>query len=215
MRVLGVDPGLTRCGIGVVEGPPAAPVLVAKELVRTPREDPLEMRLDALHRAVAGAIERYRPDAIAVERVLFSSNVRSAMATGQAAGVALLAAAQSGVPVTPYSPNDVKLTVAGHGGADKAEVGRMVALQLKLTAVPTPADLADALAIALTHLARCRVDGRQATTAAGRAIRDAATGASSRRGWDAVLDNPNLRVAGGTAPAGRRAADLAARKDLR
>lgn len=189
VRVLGVDPGLTRCGIGVVDGPPSSPVLVAKELVRTPREDPLEVRLDALHRAVAGAIERYRPHAIAVERVLFSSNVRSAMATGQAAGVALLAAAQSGVPVTPYSPNDVKLTVAGHGGADKDEVGRMVAMQLGLSAVPTPADVADALAIALTHLAQARM---------GTAGPPVPTG-SRRSGWEAVLDNPNLRVAGGTA----------------
>lgn len=201
LRVLGVDPGLTRCGLGVVEGPPAAPVLVAQELVRTPREDPLEIRLDALHRAVAGAITRYRPDAVAVERVLFSSNVRSAMATGQAAGVALLAAAQAGVPVTPYSPNDVKLTVAGHGGADKDEVGRMVAMQLGLATAPRPADVADALAIALTHLARSRIDGARADTSAGRALRDAhaAGAAASRRGWDTVLDNPNLRVAGGTA----------------
>ncbi|MBW3620340.1 MAG: crossover junction endodeoxyribonuclease RuvC [Actinobacteria bacterium] len=196
MRVLGVDPGLTRCGIGVVEGPPAAPVLVAAELVRTPREDALELRLDALHRAVAGAIARYRPDAVAVERVLFSSNVRSAMATGQAAGVALLAAAQAGVPVTPYSPNDVKFTVAGHGGADKDEVGRMVAMQLRLSAVPRPADVADALAIALTHLARARMG---AVGEAGAPAASARAGGGSR-GWEAVLDNPHLRVAGGTAP---------------
>ncbi|MBW3657653.1 MAG: crossover junction endodeoxyribonuclease RuvC [Actinobacteria bacterium] len=197
MRVLGVDPGLTRCGIGVVDGPPAAPVLVAKELVRTPREDPLEVRLDALHRAVAGAIARYRPHAIAVERVLFSSNVRSAMATGQAAGVALLAAAQARVPVTPYSPNDVKLTVAGHGGADKAEVGRMVAMQLGLAAAPRPADVADALAIALTHLAQARMGTARPQVAVG-------GGGARSRGWEAVLDNPHLRVAGGTAPGKRR-----------
>lgn len=198
MRVLGIDPGLTRCGIGVVEGPPADPVLVAKELVRTPREDPLEVRLDALHRAVAGAIEHYRPHAIAVERVLFSSNVRSAMATGQAAGVALLAAAQAGIPVTPYSPNDVKLTVAGHGGADKHEVGRMVAMQLGLSTAPRPADVADALAIALTHLAQLRMGTAGVPVAAA-----GHTGGGSR-GWEAVLDNPNLRVAGGTAPGNRR-----------
>lgn len=193
VRVLGVDPGLTRCGLGVVEGPASAPVLVATELVRTPREDPLEVRLDALHRAVAGAIERYRPHAMAVERVLFSSNVRSAMATGQAAGVALLAAAQAGLAVAPYSPNDVKLTVAGHGGADKDEVGRMVALQLGLHRAPRPADIADALAIALTHLARARLvpTGVRGAAAAG--------AAASGRGWEAVLDNPHLRVAGGTA----------------
>jgi crossover junction endodeoxyribonuclease RuvC len=194
VRVLGVDPGLTRCGIGVVEGPASSPVLVSKELVRTPREDPLEERLDALHRAVAGAIERYRPDAVAVERVLFSSNVRSAMATGQAAGVALLAAAQARVPVSPYSPNDVKLTVAGHGGADKAEVGRMVALQLGLSRAPSPADVADALAIALTHLSQARLAPAAAATRAG----------GGARGWEAVLDNPHVKVAGGTAAPGRR-----------
>ncbi len=206
VRVLGVDPGLTRCGIGVVEGPPSSPTLVAKELIRTPREDPLEQRLDALHRGVAGAIARYRPHAIAVERVLFSSNVRSAMATGQAAGVALLAAAQSGLPVTPYSPNDVKLTVAGHGGADKDEVGRMVAIQLGLTAVPRPADVADALAIALTHLARSRVAAATEATPAGSVLADAeaAARAGGRGGWAKVLDNPNLRIAGGTASGARR-----------
>lgn len=207
LRVLGVDPGLTRCGIGVVSGPPSAPELLAKELVRTPKEDPLEVRLDALHRAVAGAIERYRPHVIAVERVLFSSNVRSAMATGQAAGVTLLAAAQSGLEVTNYSPNDVKLTVAGHGGADKAEVARMVAVQLRLSSPPTPADVADALAIALTHLARSRIQGAAAATPAGAALADAARAASgrSRGGWEAALQsNPNVRVAGGAGGGTRR-----------
>jgi crossover junction endodeoxyribonuclease RuvC len=205
VRVLGVDPGLTRCGIGVVDGPPSSPTLVATELVRTPKDDALEVRLDALHRGVAGAIARYRPQAIAVERVLFSSNVRSAMATGQAAGVALLAAAQSRVPVTPYSPNDVKLTVAGHGGADKAEVAQMVAMQLRLTTPPRPADVADALAIALTHLARCRVSSAVAATPANQALQQArAAAGSSRGGWDRVLDNPNLKVAGGTSAGGRR-----------
>jgi crossover junction endodeoxyribonuclease RuvC len=206
LRVLGVDPGLTRCGIGVVEGPPAAPRLVHRELVRTPREDPLEVRLDALHRAVAGAIAEHRPDVIAVERVLFSSNVRSAMATGQAAGVSLLAAAQSGVPVTAYSPNDVKLTIAGHGGADKAEVARMVAMQLGLASVPRPADVADALAIALTHLARSRVAAAGGAAPANQALQDAAASAASagRGGWGRVLDNPHVKVAGGTAGARRK-----------
>lgn len=176
--------------------------MIAMELVRTPKDDPLEVRLDALHRAVAGAIERYEPDAIAVERVLFSSNVRSAMATGQAAGVTLLAAAQAGRPVTPYSPNDVKLTIAGHGGADKTEVARMVAVQLGLSSPPTPADVADALAIALTHLSRARIAGAAATSPAGSALADAARSAAgrSRGGWESALaSNPNVRVAGGTA----------------
>lgn len=207
VRVLGVDPGLTRCGIGVVAGPPSAPVLVATELVRTPRQDPLEVRLDVLHRAVAGAIRTHRPDAIAVERVLFSSNVRSAMATGQAAGVALLAAAQSGVPVTPYSPNDVKLTVAGHGGADKAEVARMVAIQLGLATPPRPADVADALAIALTHLVRCRLAASTRATPANEALQAAAAAADAagrRGGWEQVLDNPDIQIAGGTAGPRRR-----------
>jgi crossover junction endodeoxyribonuclease RuvC len=187
--VLGVDPGLTRCGIGVVTGPVARPRLIAHDCVRTRAEDPLEQRLLLVHDALLRAIADHRPDAVAVERVLFSSNVRTAMATGQAAGVALLAAARSGTTVTAYSPSDVKLTVAGAGDADKDAVGRLVAAQLRLDAVPGPADVADALAVALTHLARSRValaaEGTPAASALAEAEKAATTG--RRGGWEAHL----------------------------
>lgn len=190
MRVLGIDPGLTRCGIAVVDGPPASPSAVHGDVVGTPSRDDLERRLRAVHDAVAAAIADHRPDVVACERVLFSRNVRTAMATGQAAGVALLAAAQAQVPVAHYSPNDVKLSVAGYGGADKDGVARMVRAQLGLDEVPAPADLADAYAVALTHLLRSR----------GAAAAAASVPRSTSGGWEAVLERKHLRIAGGTAP---------------
>lgn len=198
-RVLGIDPGLTRCGIGVVDGPPSHPRLVAVDVVGTPAGLAVEERLTFLHDRVRRAIEQYRPDAVAVERVLFSRNVRTAMATGQAAGVSLLAAAQAGIPVESYTPTDVKLSVAGHGGADKEGVGRMVAAQLRLDAVPSPADAADALAIALCHLSRMRIQAAAAATPAGQVLAAAASEArrGARSGWEAVLDRPHIREAGG------------------
>lgn len=192
-RVLGIDPGLTRCGLGVVEGPTSRPGAVAADVVGTASDEPIHLRLAALHAEVTAAIERYRPDVVACERVLFSVNARTAMAVGQAAGVALLAAAEAGVGVVSYSPNEVKLTVAGHGAADKEAVGRMVAAQLRLGSVPRPADAADALAVALCHLAH--VDMATATGGGP---------ATSGGGWGAVLDRPHVRIAGGTLPADGR-----------
>ena len=187
--VLGVDPGLTRCGIGVVVGPSGRPRVRDQQCVRTTPDTPLEHRLLAVHDRIIGAIEEHRPTAVAVERVLFSNNVRTAMATGQSAGVALLAAARSGVPVTSYSPTEIKLTVAGSGSADKEAVGRLVAAQLGLDTVPEPADVADALAVALTHLARSRMAAAAAATPAASALADAHVHASkaARGGWEAVL----------------------------
>lgn len=187
--VLGVDPGLTRCGLAVLAGPSSRPRAVHHECVRTDPGAPLEQRLLAVHDAILDAVRTHQPDAVAVERVLFSSNVRTAMATGQAAGVALLAAARSSVPVTAYSPSDVKLTVAGAGDADKDAVGRLVAAQLGLDAVPRPADVADAMAVALTHLARSRLAMAAAGSPAATALAEAQDAAtrSSRRGWEAHL----------------------------
>jgi crossover junction endodeoxyribonuclease RuvC len=194
-RVLGVDPGLTRCGLGVLEGPVSRPTLVAADCVRTDRDLPHEQRLLAVHDAIVAAVAEHRPDAVAVERVLFSVNVRTAMATGQAAGVALLAAARAGTPVHAYSPSDIKLTVAGSGTADKGAVGRLVAAQLRVEAIPGPADVADALAVALTHLARSRVAAAAAATPAAAALAEAtAVAAHARRGgWEAVLADRDLR----------------------
>lgn len=201
VRVLGVDPGLTRCGIGVVGGPPAAPQLVDARCVRTDKDLPIEQRLLAVHDAIVSAIETHRPHAVAVEQVLFSVNVRSAMATGQAAGVALLAAARAGVEVHHYSPSEVKLTVAGDGAADKRAMGQLVAAHLGLDAPPTPADVADALAVGLTHLAKGRLAAAAArSTPASDAVARAQAAAtrSARGGWEQVLAERGLSASGGT-----------------
>lgn len=190
--MLGVDPGLTRCGIGVVDGPPGRPVAVATGVVRTTRGLPLECRLVALCDEVDEALRLHRPDVVACERVLFSANTRTAMGVGQAAGVVLLAAGRAGLPVASYSPNDVKRTVAGYGAADKTAVARMVAAQLGLRAIPAPPDIADALAVALCHLTRARLAGLVARepTPATSALRDASAAAESgsRAGWEVVVE---------------------------
>lgn len=152
MRVLGVDPGLSRCGLAVVDGPRGRPVAVRAGVVRTPAGDPVAERLAALHREVAGLVATAAPDVVAVERVFFSANVRTAMGVGQAAGVVLLAAAQAGVLVVEYTPTQVKAVVTGDGAADKAQVAYMVAAALRLPEPPRPSDAADALALALCHL---------------------------------------------------------------
>lgn len=202
--VLGIDPGLTRCGLGLIAGPAARVRLEAASCIRTSPDEPVERRLLAIHDAVATVLDQHRPDAVAVEQVLFSSNVRTAMSTGQAAGVALLAAARANVPVHAYSPTQVKATVAGAGDAEKSAVARLVAAELGLSAVPGPADVADALAVALTHLARRRlaqaVAGTPASSVLAAAEQDAARAA--RGGWEALLaargrTEPNRTGGGG------------------
>ena len=191
VRVLGIDPGLTRCGLGVVDGPTGAPTAVAAEVARTDPHAAIEQRLMLLHRLVAEALERHRPDVVACERVLFSANARTAMGVGQAAGVALLAAAEAGIPVASYSPNEVKLSIAGDGAATKDAVARMVAAQLRLTSVPGPPDVADALAVALCHLSRAGLSAASPP--------DAQPPRSSPS-WEQVLrERPHLRQVGGTA----------------
>lgn len=188
VTVVGVDPGLTRCGIGVLDGPASQPVMRAATCVRTTAGTPIEQRLLALHDAIAAVIDEHAPDVVAVERVLFQTNVRTAMATGQAAGVAMLAAARAGLPVVAYSPNDVKLSVTGDGAADKDGVARMVVAQLRLAETPRPVDVTDALAVALTHLARHR-------TAAAAAPGD--TGGAG--GWESVIAaNPHVTIRSST-----------------
>ncbi len=184
--VLGVDPGLTRCGLGVVAGPPGQPRHVAHDCVRTSPDQPLEQRLARLHRAVADTIAQHRPTLVAVERVLFSRNARTAMATGHAAGVVMLAAAQAGLDVVQLTPTDVKATVAGDGAADKDGVGRMITAQLGLDAVPRPADAADALALALATLVRAR------------APRPAARTGGDSGSWEQLVRDRGLSVSGGT-----------------
>ncbi|WP_027944671.1 crossover junction endodeoxyribonuclease RuvC [Amycolatopsis taiwanensis] len=155
MRVLGVDPGLTRCGLGVVDGGTGRTVTcVAVDVVRTPVDASLEIRLLRLADAVEDWLERYRPEAVAVERVFSQHNVRTVMGTAQAGGVVALTAARRRLPVAFHTPSEVKAAVTGSGRADKAQVTGMVTRLLKLAEAPSPADAADALALAICHLWR-------------------------------------------------------------
>jgi crossover junction endodeoxyribonuclease RuvC len=164
VRVLGVDPGLTRCGLGVVEGARGRAVsLVAVDVVRTPPGDDLALRLLGISEAIEGWLDPMCPDVLAVERVFSQHNVRTVMGTAQAAGVAVLAAARRGIPVAVHTPSEVKAAVTGDGRAGKLQVAAMVTRILSLPEAPRPADAADALALAICHLWR---DGT-APTAAG------------------------------------------------
>jgi crossover junction endodeoxyribonuclease RuvC len=152
MRVLGIDPGLTRCGLGVVESRGSQILtLVDVGVIRTDVDAPLEMRLLQLEIEISRWITRINPDVIAVERVFSQLNVRTAMATGQAAGVALLLAAKAGIPVAMHTPSEVKASVTGSGRADKKQVALMVQKLLRLDAIPKPVDSTDALALAICH----------------------------------------------------------------
>ena len=155
MRVLGVDPGLTRCGVAVIEG--AAGRLLTPlhigVIVTTP-DLAIEDRLVHLEQELEKLVSRFEPVAIAIERVFSQHNVRSAMGTAQAAGIALLVAGRRGIPVVMYTPTEVKASVTGSGRADKAQVTAMVTRLLKLPVAPKPADAADAVAIAICQIWR-------------------------------------------------------------
>ena len=151
MRVLGIDPGLTRCGIGVVEKSEGKLTLIDCGVIRTDSGAPLADRLLELDNELKKWLDRIKPDAIAVERVFSQLNVKTAMATGQAAGVALLLAARSGLPIALHTPTEVKAAVTGSGRAGKAQVASMVVKILRLKAAPTPVDTTDALALAICH----------------------------------------------------------------
>jgi crossover junction endodeoxyribonuclease RuvC len=168
MRVLGVDPGLTRCGVGVVEGSIGRPLtLVDVGVVRTAADLPIEERLLLISRGLEAWIEVTSPDAIAVERVFSQANVKTVMGTAQVSGLALVAAAARGIPVTMHTPSEVKAAVTGSGRADKAQVAAMVTRLLRLTETPKPADAADALALAICHVWRGPASNRiQAAVAA-------------------------------------------------
>ena len=153
MFVLGIDPGLSRCGYGAVSQDRGNPVAVVSGVITTPVSSPLAERLAQLLRELRMLISRLSPEVVVVERILFQNNARTAMSVGQASGLALAAAAEAGVPVVQYSPNEVKQAVAGWGSAGKDQVQRMVQTLLDLPEKPTPPDRADALALALCHLA--------------------------------------------------------------
>ncbi len=155
MRVLGVDPGLTRCGVGVVDGAPGRALsLVEVGVVRTSPDAPVAQRLHQVEVALLEWVERTAPDAIAVERVFSQHNVRTVMGTAQASAVAMLVAARLGLPVALHTPSEVKAAVSGNGRADKAQVAAMVTRLLRLDAPPRPADASDALALAICHVWR-------------------------------------------------------------
>jgi crossover junction endodeoxyribonuclease RuvC len=163
MRVLGIDPGLTRCGMGVVEGAAGRPLgLVDVNVLRTSSDVPVAQRLVTIERGIDAWLDEHQPDAVAVERVFARSDVSTIMGTAQASGIALVCAARRGLPVALHTPSEVKAAVSGNGRAAKAQVGAMVTRILRLDAPPKPADAADALALAITHIwrggAQARID---------------------------------------------------------
>ena len=152
LRVLGIDPGLTRCGVGVVDvARDRSATLVHVGVVRSAPGDPIESRLAAVARGIRSLLEEHEPHVVAVERVFAQQNRHTVMGTAQASGVALLLAAERGLPAALHTPTEVKAAITGYGSADKRQVQTMVARILRLDALPTPADAADALALALCH----------------------------------------------------------------
>jgi len=152
LRVLGIDPGLTRCGIGIVDvAPTRTATLVHVGVIQTPPSMPLEQRLLAIARGIADVLDEFSPAAVGLERMFAQHNLRTVMGTAQASGVALQVAASRGLAVGLHTPSEVKAAITGYGAADKRQVGSMVARVLGLAEVPKPADAADALAIALCH----------------------------------------------------------------
>ncbi|HZJ05316.1 MAG TPA: crossover junction endodeoxyribonuclease RuvC [Nocardioidaceae bacterium] len=169
MRVLGIDPGLTRCGFGVVDGSVGRPLsLVEVGVVRTPSDMPLALRLCRIEAEVERWLDQHAPDAVAVERVFSQHNVKTVMGTAQASGIALVAAAKRGIPVALHTPSEVKAAVSGSGRADKMQVAMMVTRLLRLTEPPRPADATDSLALAICHIwrgaARSRIDAAAVAT---------------------------------------------------
>lgn len=155
MRVLGVDPGLTRCGVGVVDGMPGRQLsLVHVDVLRTPALDDLGDRLLSIGEGLEAAISQFRPDSVVVERVFAQQNLRTVTGTAQVSGLALVAARRVGIAVGMHTPTEVKAAITGSGTADKAQVTAMVTRILRLPSKPTPADAADALALAICHIWR-------------------------------------------------------------
>ncbi len=175
MRVLGIDPGLTRCGVGVVEGSVGRPLtMVDVGVIRTDPQLRLEARLLLIEEGISAWCDRVQPDAISVERVFSQHNVRTVMGTAQASGIALLLAAKRGIPVAVHTPSEVKAAVTGSGRADKQQVGAMVTRLLRLDSPPKPADAADALALAICHIWRGAAQDRLQTALEQQRIRQGA-----------------------------------------
>ena len=188
MRVMGVDPGLTRCGLSVIESRGGRQVIALDvDVVRTPAEDPLAVRLLAISDAVEHWMSTHLPDVIAIERVFANQNANTAMGTAQAAGVIALSAARRGIDVHFHTPSEVKAAVTGNGRADKAQVTAMVTRILQLQSKPTPADAADALALAICHCWRAPMIARMAKAEA--------MAAEQQRAYKAKLKAAPVRAA--------------------
>jgi crossover junction endodeoxyribonuclease RuvC len=158
MIVLGIDPGTATTGWGVVHKDSDDNLrLVDCGAVRTPASKPMPLRLREIFQSMRDLLAQHQPDAVAVEELFFSTNVRTAMSVGQARGVVMVAAALADLPVHEYTPLEIKQAISGYGGADKAQVQQMTALLLGLDAVPTPDDAADAIAVAVCHLHSARL----------------------------------------------------------
>lgn len=154
MRVLGVDPGVATTGVAVVEKAAARPAVHLVGAITTPSDKPAAERLALLRARLVDVLDRHTPDVVAVERLFFNANVKTAMAVGQASGVVLATCAEAGLEVAHYTPTQVKQSVVGVGNAAKPQVGVMVAALLGLAEAPRPADAADACALALCHINR-------------------------------------------------------------
>lgn len=175
IRVLGIDPGLTRCGVGIVDvRADRRATLVEVTVIRTPPTMPLEERLLAVGDGIERLLDLHRPAAVAIERVFAQHNLRTVMGVAQVSGVALHSAAKRGLPVALHTPSEVKAAITGYGAADKKQVQAMVARILGLAEVPKPADAADALAIAICHAWR----GAPAVPAAAPGASGAGAGAA-------------------------------------
>jgi crossover junction endodeoxyribonuclease RuvC len=164
---MGVDPGLTRCGLGAVEGRPGSPLsLVKVGVARTSPDDDIGVRLVAIEAEIEAWLDEVRPEAVAVERVFAQVNIRTVMGTAQASAVAITCAARRSLPVALHTPSEVKAAITGYGNAGKAQIGAMVTRLLRLDAPPRPADAADALALAICHVWRGGATSRIAEAAA-------------------------------------------------
>jgi crossover junction endodeoxyribonuclease RuvC len=191
MRVLGIDPGLTRCGVGVVDvAPDRTATLVDVVVLRSPAELATPGRLARIADGLEAIVEEHRPQAVALERVFARSDVSTIMGTAQISGVAMLIAERRALPVALHTPSEVKAAITGYGRADKKQVGAMVARILGLDAVPKPADAADALALAICHAWRTGgVAGAAIADAAGSRSPGAADGSvltPAQRAWRAA-----------------------------
>jgi len=196
VRVLGVDPGLTRCGLGIVEGSLGKPLrMIAVGVVRTPTSDDPAMRLLALQIEIDEWMARYEPDTVAVERVFAKANIKGIMGTAQASAVPMLAAARLGLPLAMYTPTEVKAAVTGNGRADKAQVTAMVTRILRLETPPKPADAADALALAICQVWRGGAQNRLHQAVTAQRAAQQTSGQQTSRQEHAVEQTPRQQTA--------------------